>query len=120
MLQGFPDIKVAVIDVTETPIERPKKGQRQFYSGKKKQHTLKTQLVVDWESQQIICTAYGQGRRHDYQILKISKCRLKKEIEWLADKGYQGLKKLHFNSLTPKKKPQKGKLSPEDKQFNRD
>ncbi len=90
MLQGLLNIKVAVIDVTETPIERPKKGQRQFYSGKKKQHTLKTQLVVDWESQQIICTAYGQGRRHDYQIFKISKCRLKKEIEWLADKGYQG------------------------------
>jgi hypothetical protein len=37
---------VVLIDATETPIERPKKKQRRFYSGKKKRHTLKTQLVV--------------------------------------------------------------------------
>jgi hypothetical protein len=36
---------VVLIDATETPIERPKK-QRRYYSGKKKRHTLKTQLVV--------------------------------------------------------------------------
>ena len=34
---------VVLIDATETPIERPKK-QRRYYSGKKKRHTLKTQL----------------------------------------------------------------------------
>src|ERR1700747_524830 len=37
---------IVLIDATETPIERPKK-QRRYYSGKKKQHTLKTQLVVE-------------------------------------------------------------------------
>ena len=30
---------LVVIDATETPIERPKKGQKRFYSGKKKRHT---------------------------------------------------------------------------------
>ena len=29
------DIEVIVVDTTETPIQRPKKGQRQYYSGKK-------------------------------------------------------------------------------------
>ncbi len=32
--------KVVVMDVTETPIERPKRRQKHFYSGKKRQHTL--------------------------------------------------------------------------------
>ena len=39
--------KLVVVDATETPIERPKKGQKRFYSGKKKRHPLKSQLVVD-------------------------------------------------------------------------
>ena len=29
------EIEVIVVDTTETPIQRPKKGQRQYYSGKK-------------------------------------------------------------------------------------
>ena len=31
-------------DATEQPIERPKKGQKPYYSGKKKRHTLKTEI----------------------------------------------------------------------------
>ena len=31
-----PEIEVVAIDVTEQPIERPKKGQKEYYSGKKK------------------------------------------------------------------------------------
>jgi hypothetical protein len=31
---------VLVVDVTESPIERPKKKQRDYYSGKKKRHTF--------------------------------------------------------------------------------
>ncbi|WP_320073102.1 hypothetical protein [Nostoc sp. MG11] len=31
-------LEVVVVDVTESPIKRPKK-QKKFYSGKKKQHT---------------------------------------------------------------------------------
>jgi hypothetical protein len=34
-----PDVGVG--DVTETPIERPKRHQQKFYSGKKKRHALK-------------------------------------------------------------------------------
>jgi hypothetical protein len=29
------DIEVIVVDTTETPIERPQKGQKEYYSGKK-------------------------------------------------------------------------------------
>ena len=34
--------KVIVIDVTESKIERPQKKQKRCYSGKKKNHTLKS------------------------------------------------------------------------------
>ncbi len=34
-----------LMDVMESPIERPSHHQKSFYSGKQKQHTLKTQVV---------------------------------------------------------------------------
>ncbi|MBA2306950.1 hypothetical protein H0W26_02355 [Candidatus Dependentiae bacterium] len=46
LLKSDRELKVVLIDVTESPIERPKK-QKQFYSGKKKHHSLKTQIVVN-------------------------------------------------------------------------
>jgi len=41
------------------------------------------------------------------------------EIECLADSGYQGLLELHAKARTPFKKPKGGKLSEEQKQFNK-
>ena len=38
-----------LLDVTEQPIERPKKGQKAYYSGKKKRHTLKTEIPVMYQ-----------------------------------------------------------------------
>ncbi len=38
---------VLVIDVMESPIERPTKGQKGFYSGKSKKHALKTQVIIE-------------------------------------------------------------------------
>ena len=66
-------IKVVVVYVTESPIERPKKNIHLFYSGKKKQHTLKSQIVVNQETGEIVCTAHGKGKEHDLKIFKNSK-----------------------------------------------
>ncbi len=63
LLKSDVEYEVVLIDATETPIERPKKKQKYFYSGKKKKHTLKSQVVVDKKSQQIICTAFANGKR---------------------------------------------------------
>ncbi|MEH1906852.1 IS5 family transposase [Nostoc sp.] len=113
-------LEVVVVDVTESPIERPKKKQKNFYSGKKKQHTLKSQVIVDQANGQIICTAHGKGREHDFRIFKNSKVRLRENIECFGDKGYQGIQKMHSNSRIPKKKPRGGKLSYEDKKSNQE
>lgn len=113
-------LEVVVVDVTETPIERPKKNIHQFYSGKKKRHTLKSQVVVEQATGQIICTAHGKGKEHDFRLFKNSKVRLRAEIKCLADKGYQGIQKIHTNSCIPKKKPRGSELSNEAKKSNRE
>ena len=70
LYQNASNWNVLVIDVTESPIERPKKKQRAYYSGKKKQHTLKAQVVVNQTNGHIICTAFGKGRVHDFRAFQ--------------------------------------------------
>ncbi|WP_216087037.1 IS5 family transposase [Stanieria cyanosphaera] len=112
-------IETVVVDVSEHEIERPKKKQQCYYSGKQGYHTLKSQVLVDIKTKQIICTAYSKGKVHDFQIWKTSQIGIDKNIECLADKGYQGLKKIHVKSRTPLKKKKNQKLNKQEKQFNR-
>lgn len=76
-------------------------------------------MIVNQLTKQILCTAHGSGKKHDFHLFKTSLVRLKPEIVCLADKGYQGIQKLHRNSYTPKKKPN-AHLSVLDKQLNRE
>jgi hypothetical protein len=108
--------QVVVVDVTETPVA-PKK-QRRCYSGKKKRHTLRTQLVVDQRTKQITCTAHGRGREHNVKLLNRSQTRLTARPMLLGDRGYQGVQKLHANSTTPRKKPPRHVLVKADRQAN--
>ena len=39
------DLRELFFDATERPTRRPEKGQKEFYSGKKKRHTIKTQSL---------------------------------------------------------------------------
>jgi len=120
LVQGFGRPEVVVIDVTETPIERPQQRQRVFYSGKKKRHTLKCQVLIEQATQEVICLFFGKGSRHDFKLFQASGVRLHPETESLQDKGYQGIQKLHANSRLPIKKPQGGSLSAADKAKNRE
>lgn len=96
------------------------KKQKTCYSGKKKQHTLKKQLVIDLQSKRVICVAIGLGGEHDFAVFKSSKTRMVKTIKAIADKGYQGLNKLHPNSILPYKKPRGKELTEQQKQANRE
>lgn len=111
--------KVVAMDVTESPIERPLKNQKDYYSGKQKEHTLKTQIIVDLESKKIICLANGKGRVHDFNLFQNSGVRVGDAIKIIADKGYQGITKIHQLSETPIKKKKGQKLSKEEKQYNK-
>ena len=80
---------------------------------------MKSQVIVNQKTKQIMCTAHGKGREHDFKLFKRSKTHLLEPTSCLGDKGYQGIQKIHKESNTPHKKPIKGKLSKEQKQQNR-
>jgi hypothetical protein len=98
----------------------PQKRQRRYYSGKKKRHTLKTQIAVDKGSGKILAIAHGKGRRHDFHLFKASKLRLHPKTKAVVDSGFQGLQKLHAETEMPKKRSKKNPLTKDDKARNRE
>ena len=115
------DGDLIVVDATESPINRPQKGQKEFYSGKKKRHTIKTQILFCKNKGLIVDIRLDKGHVHDFEIFKRSEAaNLPEGVEEIGDSGYQGLEKLHQNSETPIKKPRGGKLSKEQKASNQE
>ena len=116
--------QVVVIDATECVIDatewqkRPKKRQN-FFSGKKKRHTLKAQVVVEQQSGRIVVTAFCAGHTHDFALFKSSRLWLCEKSRCLADAGYRGLNRWHQNSQTPHQKSKHHPLTPEQKEDNR-
>jgi hypothetical protein len=128
----FPGFK-AFIDSTEQEIPRPKKDARKrktHYSGKKKKHTVKTQLTVNSKGLIVHKTNHARGRRHDLAVYRQRHPDLPKEVEQDFDRGYDGVKK-YFQDLKcaiPFKRRGRGRghrgekaddLTPEQKRFNK-
>jgi len=74
---------------------------------------------VNQANGQIICTAFGKGRMHDFRLFKHERLPLLPEQLCLADRGYQGIANLHASSCTPTKKLCKRKLDKAERQHNR-
>lgn len=112
--------KIHIVDVTECTVQRAKKIeiQREYYSGKKKKHTLKIQIIIEEGTNKIISIAFEKGSVHDFNVFKESTKALDKEIPFLGDSGYQGIDKIFKHSTTPKKKSKNNPLTDEDKEFN--
>lgn len=113
--------KEYLIDVTECAVERPKvqEIQREYYSGKKKKHTMKIQLIIEENTKKIVYVAFDKGHVHDFTLFKESAENIDEDTKMLADSGYQGIDKILSNSLTPKKKSKLHPLTDEDKDMNR-
>ena len=75
--------------------------------------------MIDLWSGQFLAVVCGKGRTHDLRLFKHSKLRFCQVLFCLADKGYQGIAKVHTNSITPQKKPPRQALPKADKQANR-
>ena len=75
--------------------------------------------MVNKATTEVICTAFSNGKRHDFRLFKESKTRIHSETRAVTDTGYQGLKKLHAKSELPKKKSKKNPLTKNDKEKNR-
>ena len=111
-------VEYLIIDSFETPIARPSLNERQrrVYSGKKKRHTLKTQLITDENGEIIQVNGGFRGPKSDIEIYRAT--RLAKgwqEKPKIADKAYIGEK-----IQVPKKKPKGGELTEAEKAVNRE
>lgn len=93
--------------------------QKRYYSGKKKRHTIKTQVVFDVKSSKIVSVHLGCGSEHDFKLFKRTKLPIHSEIDLAVDSGYTGLHKIHAKSQIPKRRSKKRPLTKEDKRQNR-
>ncbi|MGL6226376.1 MAG: transposase [Thermoguttaceae bacterium] len=80
---------------------------------------MKTQIIADVETQEIICTAQEKGAVHDFRLFTMTIRPFLCGILLLADSGYQGLLKWHPNSSIPRKSSKHHPLTREDRLFNR-
>jgi hypothetical protein len=126
----FPGFK-AFLDATEQEIPRPrdKVKRRTHYSGKKKRHTVKTQITVNAEGLILHKTPHARGGRHDYGLFKWRHPRLPGNVRLGMDLGYDGVQSDYpgLNALVPFKRrgPGRGKrgvkareLTCEEKVYN--
>jgi hypothetical protein len=125
LLLSTPELAV-VIDTFEQRVQRCKDRDAAdaHYSGKKKQHTLKSQVAVDEESGQIVDVADSvPGPTADISVLEQSGLlsRLPEGVGGIGDLAYVGIDKLHPKGLgaSPRRKPRGKERPPEDIAFNR-
>jgi len=137
LLQATPQLAV-LIDSFQQRVQRPRSGSGSgsgsgserppkdvFYSGKKKQHTLKSQVAVDEISGQIVDVWHSvPGPTADLKLLQESGLleRLPVGVGALGDLAYLGLGALHPQGLemgaTPRRKPRGRESPPEDAAYN--
>jgi hypothetical protein len=114
------EAEALIVDCTEQPIQRPGTDakQREHYSGKKKRHTVKTEYIVTRKGRIVSVSASHPGSHHDLAIRRDGP-KLSKKARLYADSAYQGYDKEHRSLEFPYKKPKNGKLTDEEKEYNR-
>lgn len=111
-----------IIDGTERPIQRPHDAQRQrdYYSGKKKRHTVKNIVITDKRTQKIKGLGRTQaGKKHDKAVADEEGYRFPPRSTVWKDTGFQGYEPEGVETRQPKKKPKGGELTAEEKAHNR-
>ena len=112
------DVEELIIDATEQPIERPKVKQQPYYSGKKKHHTIKTELRTTLSGRIVHVSKEYPGATHDFTIFKQSS-PLPPNTSIFVDSGYQGIDQLHAQAEFPFKATKNKPLDPQEKEYNR-
>ena len=110
------DVENLIVYATEQPIERPKKGQKPYYSGKKKRHTIKTEIRTNLKGRIIHVSKSHLGATHDFNLHK-QEPPLPPKSRAFVDSGYQGLDKIHRAEL-PYKATETKPLDAEEKEYN--
>jgi DDE superfamily endonuclease len=123
LLADVPEVAV-IIDSFEQRVQRPRDRQAAdgLYSGKKKQHTLKSQVAVDEEGRIVDVAGSVRGPTAGIALLDQSGLleRLPPGVGGMGDLGYVGIDQLHPQGLgaAPRKKPRGQPRPPEDIAYN--
>jgi len=120
------DIRELFFDATERPTRRPGRGQREFYSGKKRRHTIKAQVVVVRRTKPpgpgakprrvriaAVCES-APGSVHDKRLYDRSRVLAPPDAKRTGDTAYIGT-----GLKTPTRKPRGGELTAGQKAENR-
>ena len=68
LLKVCPEFAEVITDATEQQRRRPPQHtQRRWYSGKKKRHTVKTQITINSAGRILLVSGSVPGRCHDYR-----------------------------------------------------
>jgi hypothetical protein len=125
VMAAFPQVRY-IIDAKEQRLNKPRgeEAQKPYYSGKKKAHTVKTQVVVNPRGQIESVSESVPGSTHDLTLLVQSGVldRLGEGEGGMMDKGYVGVEK-HREGVPlvlPYKKPRGGELNGEQRGHNRE
>jgi len=119
------EVRELFFDATERPTRRPKRGQRAYYSGKKRRHTIKTQVVVVRRREPpgpkacrlriAAVSASFPGRAHDKRVYDAVRVVAPRDARRAGDTAYLG------TALeTPARKPRGGELTEGQKAGNRE
>lgn len=107
-----------IVDSYEQPRERPisNEEQKKCYSGKKKNHTFKNQLIVLPNGREIVDVVVGEsGGKSDINIWRSRAEEFAQTQRFIGDKGYVGEAAID----TPHKKAKNRDITTEQKMENR-
>ena len=123
LFQKIPELSSHIVDATEQPINRPKRNQKKYYSGKKKMHTKKRQFLVTPKRKLIGISLTVEGKMHD-KTLADDSLYLAHAPPCSVGMGDGAYKKIHLlgsgaKFITPNKKPAGKELSQQEKEQNK-
>jgi DDE superfamily endonuclease/Helix-turn-helix of DDE superfamily endonuclease len=123
LLKGTPELAV-LVDTFEQRTHRPRRRQRAYYSGKKRAHTLKSQVAVDEDGRIVDVGRSRPGPWADLKVLRRSGLagRLARAgVGALGDLAYLGVDGLvkGLRGASPRRKPRGQGRPPEDRRYNR-
>lgn len=119
VLSACPSLEF-IIDGTERSINRPKdkEDRKSYYSGKKKAHTVKNDVIVQRAGKVVFLSDTYEGKKHDKKIADEEEYQFPAESTLWQDTGFQGYAPDGVTIQQPKKKPRNAELSDAEKEKN--
>lgn len=120
LLTEQPELREVIMDGTEQRLPRPEhRGkQKRFYSGRKKRHAVKNDVIVG-RRKVLWCSPTVPARKHDKMVADQARLRLPDITDLLGDSGFEGLEHGAAGVATPNKRHRGCKLLWRHRRFNR-